>query len=313
MSRTLQQCLRAAVLACMAIAANAYGQTCSCATVPLLGTMQSASPSDDQWFLAATYEYRDISELVAGSDTVPNQTGRDRESQALVLELSRGFAEKWSVTGLVSLVDHERKISGEKDGASGLGDALVMVKYSPAEISLYSKNAFSIAAGSQVPLGKDNARSDDGLVLAEDLQPSTGAYGGLVWAYYARALDEPRARQIYASASYAIKGENSRDYRFGNTLTAAIGASYQTQSPWGFSLELLYRHAQRDERDSVEIPNTGGTWLDVVPAVQYHLTEALAVKASAKIPVSRDLNDALQFSTKYAASLSFLYLFDRNQ
>ncbi len=72
---------------------------------------------------------------------------------------------------------------------------------------------------------------------------------------------------------------------------------------------MFYRHAQRDKRNSVDIPNTGGQWLDVIPAVQYHVTDSLALKASAKIPVARDLNDSLQFTTKYAIRLSLLYLF----
>lgn len=89
----------------------------------------------------------------------------------------------------------------------------------------------------------------------------------------------------------------------------AFGGTYQTQTPWGFNLELFYRKADRDQRDSVEIPNTGGEWLDIIPAVQYHVTESLALKAAATIPVSRDLNDELQFTTKYAFRLSLSYVF----
>ena len=37
--------------------------------------------------------------------------------------------------------------------------------------------------------------------------------------------------------------------------------------------------------------------------------EALALKASAKFPLHRDLNDSLQFTTKYAVRFSLQYLF----
>jgi len=43
--------------------------------------------------------------------------------------------------------------------------------------------------------------------------------------------------------------------------------------------------------------------------VQYHLTETLAVKASAQFPVSRSLNDELQFTSNYAYRLSFSFVF----
>jgi long-subunit fatty acid transport protein len=109
--------------------------------------------------------------------------------------------------------------------------------------------------------------------------------------------------------TYTENGENDRDYQFGHETTASLGASYQTQSPWGFNAELLYRHTERDERASASIPNTGGKWLDFVPAVQYHINDSLALRAAAKIPLSRDLNDQLQFTTKYAVRLTVSYIF----
>ena len=295
-------------VALMAISRPVSAQTCSCASVPILGTMQSASPKNKQWFIASTYTFSDISELVSGSSTIPDQTGRDRTSQALIFEVSRGLTAKWSFSAMLSVVEHKRDVGGSTDRGSGLGDGVVMLKYSPTTISVYSKNTLSFGLGGRLPIGADDVKNG-GLTLSEDLQPSTGAYGGIVWAYYARALNESAGAQVYFSTSYTYNGENDRDYQFGHSTTAAIGGSYQTQTPWGFSLELFYRNAQRDKRNSVDIPNTGGQWLDVVPAAQYHVTESLALKASVKIPVTRDLNDSLQFTTKYAVSLSLMYLF----
>jgi len=270
--------------------------------------MQLASPNDGQWFIGSTYEFHDVSELVAGSSTVPDLTGRDRTSQALIFEASRGINEKWSASVLFSAVDHGREVGGNRDDASGLGDAVAMVKYSPKSISLYSDTALTFGIGARIPVGEDNA-TRLGVPLAEDMQPSTGAYGGMIWAYWAKALNESKGARIYASASHAENGDNDRNYEFGNETTLTLGGSYQTQTPWGFNLELSYRDADRDQRDSVDIPNTGGKWLDVVPAVQYHVTENLAIKAAAKIPVSRNLNDELQFTTKYAYRLSLSYVF----
>ena len=292
----------------MLIAPGAAATTCSCATVPLLGTMELATPGEGKWFLASTYEFHDASELVSGSSTVPDETGRDRTSEALVLELSRGLGQHFSISAMLAAVLHDRTVGGVHDQARGLGDAIVMFKYAPASISLYSRNAVSFGVGAQLPLGEDTATSD-GIVLAEDLQPSSGAYAGLLWAYAARALNEQRSARLYASASYTRPGENDRDYRFGQSTTISLGAAYQTQSPWGFNLEFLYRHAERDARAGTRIPNTGGEWLDLVPAVQYHLNETMALRASGKIPLSRDLNDQLQFTTRYAVRLTFSWVF----
>lgn len=283
-------------------------QTCSCAGVPILGAMQSASPNQNQWFLSSTYEYHDSSELVSGSSTVPDRTGRDRTSQALILELSKGLSDKWSFSAMLSAVEHQRDVGGVKDTVTGVGDAIVMFKYSPKRISLYSKNTFSFGMGARLPIGKDDA-SKQGITLAEDLQPSTGAYGGIVWAYTAHAFNDSKSARIYGLLTYTYNGDNDRDYQFGHDLTASLGGSYQTQTAWGFNLELLYRNAERDQRAAVDIPNTGGQWLDIVPAVQYHLNESLAMRASVKIPLTRNLNDELQFTTKYAFRLSLSYVF----
>jgi len=288
--------------------ANVSATTCSCAGVPILGAMQSASPSDNQWFLASTYEFHDLSELVSGSSSVPDQTGRDRTSQALILEASKGLSEKWSFSALLSAVEHERDVGGVKDNVTGLGDAIAMFKYSPKTISLYSKNTLSFGIGARLPIGEDDATSQ-GVTLAEDLQPSTGAYGGIAWAYAAHAFNESTSARMYGLLTYTYNDENDRDYQFGNATTASIGGSYQTSTPWGFNLELLFRHSDRDQRASTDIPNTGGRWLDIIPAVQYHINESLALRASAKIPLSRNLNDQLQFTTKYAFRISLSYVF----
>ena len=287
-------------------------QTCSCAAVPILGSMQLASPLNKQWFLGATYEFHDVSELVAGSSSIPDQTGRDRTSQAFIVELSRGLSEKWSFSALLSAVRHDRDVSDISASASGLGDAIAMIKYSPRNISLYSDTALTFGLGSRIPVGVDDA-TFLGVPLAEDMQPSTGAFGGILWVYWAKALNDSKGARIYASASHTQNGENKRDYSFGQETNVVFGGAYQTQTPWGFNLELLYRNAARDQRDSVDIPNTGGEWLDVIPAVQYHISERLAIRAAAKIPLKRDLNDVLQFTTKYAFRLSLSYVFGGDQ
>lgn len=282
--------------------------TCSCATVPLLGSMETASPSGGNWLLGLTYEYHDISDLISGSTSVPDETGRDRSSQALIIEASRGLSEHWSVSFVGSLVDHDRRVGDDVTEANGPGDAIAMLKYTPLRIDLYSRIEVSLGIGARIPLGADN-KSSNGIVLAEDMQPGTGAWGTIAWAYAARGLNEQGSARVYGSVSHTNNGENDRDYRFGHETTAAIGTSYQTQTPWGFSGELVYRHTKRDERATVSIPNTGGEWLDFTVSAQYHLNEKSALRLGAKIPVERNLNDALQFTTKFAMRLSFTHVF----
>jgi hypothetical protein len=39
------------------------------------------------------------------------------------------------------------------------------------------------------------------VLLAEDLQSSTGAYGGIAWFYAARALNDSKGARIYTSTT----------------------------------------------------------------------------------------------------------------
>ena len=156
---------------------------------------------------------------------------------------------------------------------------------------------------------EDEEQGRLGILLAEDMQPSTGAWGGIGWLNYTYSFNQADTVRAYSTLSYSYNGENDRNYRFGHEGIVELGGSYHPRPQWGLLAGMRYRHTERDERNSVEVPNTGGEWIDFVPAIQYHFTDSLAGKLGATLPVWRDLNDSLQFTTKYAAHLSLSYVF----
>ena len=302
--------IRACVAACAVAAVlagppAALAATCSCAAVPLLGSMDTGAPAGGSWLVTGGYEFHEIGDLYSGSDEVPDETGRERSSRALVLQASRGFGERLSVTALLSAVEHERRVGGQTTTGRGLGDGLVMLKYSPKRIGPFERNGLTLGVGTAIPLGEDDAR--DFVTLAEDMQPSTGAWAPIAWVHGERAWSQAANTRSFASLSYRWNGENDRSYRFGDAWTAALGTTHRT-GRWGLGFELRYRDAGRDERAAAQIPNTGGRWLDGVPAVQFQFTDRLAGKVSARVPVWRDVNDALQFTTSYAVSVSLSWV-----
>jgi hypothetical protein len=286
----------------------ASAATCSCAGVPLLGAMESSPPGAGAWYIGTSYEYHDISDLVRGSDEVSDETGRDRNSESLIVEATYGINDRWAVSALVAGVEHERSIGSSSSTGSGLGDSIVMLKYSPRRVGLTDRLGYSFGLGARIPTGDDEER--DLVVLAEDLQPSTGAWGTVAWARVDRSFSQSAKTQIFGSVSYQSNGENDRDYRFGDVWSLAGGSSYQTDGRWGFAAQFLYRHAERDERGSSEIPNTGGEWLYFEPSVQFNFSPNVAARLSGRVPVWRDLNDALQFTTSYSVSVAVSYTFE---
>ena len=118
----------------------------------------------------------------------------------MLLEVSYGFNEKWSITGLLSAVEQNRKV-GENDSTTGrgIGDGLVMLKYSPKKVDLFSCYVLSFGIGAKIPLGDDNKTGF--VTLAEDLQPSTGAYSGVFWGQVSRSFDRSARSLLHAAVS----------------------------------------------------------------------------------------------------------------
>ncbi len=292
------------------ISSQVHAATCSCAGIPLLNSMDASSADNGKFYLNISYENHEISDLVSGSDDVRDETRRDRRSQTLLLELSYGISKMWSVSGVVSAIKHEREIgiSGlGKESARGFGDGIVLLKYTPLRITPYSRNEVALGFGARVPIGEDNAGG--AVTLAEDMQPSTGAWASVFWGSYGRAFHASAKLQLLSLFNYTLNGENERDYAFGDEMNLAGGINYQSESRLAFSVLLRYRTTEADQRNGNKIPNTGGKWIDFVPAVQYSLTENFATKLSGRIPVHRDLKGALQFTTSYSYMITFSYLF----
>jgi hypothetical protein len=306
---------RFVVLALMALLilsqqSPAFAATCSCAGVPLLTSIDTSANEKGELFISYTAEVHQISDLVSGSDDVPDETGRDRNSFSQVLSASYGLTDHWSVSALVSYVEHNRKIGSSflgKTTTSGMGDSVILARYTPLFITPFSRHELSLGLGVRIPTGEDDYGS--GIIVSEDMQPSTGAFGGILWTSYSYAFNQAATLQFNTSANYTYNEENDREYAFGHEFNFAFGLSHSIGSRFGYSAILRYRTTRADRRFGFEIPNTGGEWLDFVPAVQYSVTDKLSLALSGRIPVARKLNGVLQFTTSYSYALSVAYGF----
>ena len=284
--------------------------TCSCAGVPLLTYINTSATEKGQLFISYTADYHQISDLVSGSDDVPDETGRDRNSFSQVLSASYAMTDRWSVSAMISYVEHNRTIGSSflgKTTTSGFGDSVILLRYTPLFITPFSRHELSLGAGARIPTGEDDY--GNGITLSEDMQPSVGALGTILWSSYSYAFNQAATVQFGVSANYTFNEENDRKYAFGDEFNFAFGISHSIGSKFGYSAALRYRSTLADRRFGFEIPNTGGEWLDFLPAVQYSITEKFGVALSGRIPVARDLNGVLQFTTSYSYALSLTYAF----
>lgn len=283
--------------------------TCSCAGVPLLSAIDSSSTEPGDVYINFTTENHEISDLVQGRDDIPDETGRERSSLSQVVSATYGIADRWSVSALVSYIEHSRNVGSSFIGeqkTSGLGDSVLLLRYTPSYITPFSRHEVSLGIGARLPLGKDDA---GGLIaFSEDMQPSVGAVGKIFWSSYSYAFNQAATLQLNASANYTLNdGGNDRGYAFGDELNVAVGLSQSIGTKFGYSAGLRYRTTNADQRFSFNIPNTGGEWLDFVPALQYGVTDNLNIGLSGRIPIARKLDGALQFTTSYSYALSLTY------
>lgn len=307
-TRYAKPALAALLLFMLPAAANAA--TCSCAGTPLLTSIDTSAREKGQLFFSYATEFHQISDLVSGTRDVTDETDRDRHSFSQVLSASYAISDRWSVSALVSWVEHSRRIGSSIIGettTSGFGDSIILARYTPVAITPFSRHEVSVGLGVRIPTGEDSARSQ--VTLSEDMQPSVGASGEILWTSYSYALNQAATRQINLSANFQQNGENDRQYSFGDEFNLSVGYSQNIGTRFGYSAALRYRSAQSDRRNDFAIPNTGGRWLDFVPSLQFSLNDRMSLGVFGRIPLSRELNGSLQFSTSYSYGLSLSYGF----
>ena len=290
---------------------SGFAATCGCAGAPLLSAIDTSSTEQGDLFINMGMETHIANDLVNGTNESSDETDRERSSRSSTLSASYGLTANWAVSGLISYIEHSRKVGSSflpEQHTSGLSDAVLLFRYTPIHQTPFSRHDLSLGFGARFAVGKDDA---GGIIsAAEDMQPSTGAGGAILWGSYSYAFNQAATVQFTTSVNYTRNDdENDRNYTFGDETNLFVGMSQSIGTKFGYSAGLRYRMTDPDERLGFEVPNTGGEWLDFVPAIQYGITDKINVGLSGRIPVARDLNGALQFTTSYSYSISITYAF----
>ncbi len=285
-------------------------QTCSCAAAPVLSSLEGAAAPTGRWRFGATYQYHAADDFVVGSKQRSDGTERNRATQSLVLEVGRGIGRGFSATALLPIVRHEREVASPFGGSTGLttsgtGDVLLMIRYAPFRLYGLSRRGLAFGVGAKAPTGVSGATSG-GITVAEDMQPGSGAWDGVLWARGSTAINRGGTLSAFATASYRYSGRNDREYRFGTVSLLSAGFVHHLTGWLAYTAVARYRHARADARSGASIPNTGGDWVYVVPGVSVRPLPEMAIRASVDLPVYRHIRGA-QFTTSIAAALAVAY------
>jgi len=127
-SRTAIQLLLISWLACLPLK-DALAEAAT-----LEGALNTSTTEQGELFISLASEQHEISDLVRGRNQIADETGRSRSSISHGLAFSYGLSDRWALSGLISYVEHKRNVGVSFFGTqktSGLGDSIIMLRYTP--------------------------------------------------------------------------------------------------------------------------------------------------------------------------------------
>ena len=285
-------------------------QTCSCGGAPLLGFIGGGPTSQGSWQLAWEYEYNDISSLVAGTRTlIPDD--RQQISQSGLFSIGYGINRIFSITAMLSMVQKEREIA-DVLRVRGIEDGLILLQANLTPGYRYPQRELVVGVGFKVPLGRADLKRD-GLLIAADMQPTSGAWDGILTGYASSEVLMPRPVRVFLSTSYRRTGSYARfsftdqRYQFGDEFVATFGAGYTVGARLGLTLMGQLRASAVNRFAGSPVPNTGGQWFFLAPGINVALSNDVSLGIGGQLPLYQNLKGAIQLTTKFSLSMSIYY------
>ena len=285
------------------------GQSCCSGGTPLTGNLGIQGIESKSWYFQLGYDYNFLDNLYNGSQKLDDNS-RERLTQTVLLQAIYSFSEKISVNGLFSYVNQKRIVfspTGDTNitQANGLGDVVLLAQFTP--FSGLKRN-LTIAAGPKLPVGKFDAVDPEyGLVLSPDMQPGSGSLDGIIGvAFQEYHLFNLPGLTFISSAGFRIttpaqRFEGDFNYRFGNEtmVTGGLQKSFLIKSV-GLtpSLFINFRNTIQDKIDDLQVPGTGGSWLNISPGLNFEPSNNWAINISGELPVYQNLQGT-QLTTTY--------------
>jgi hypothetical protein len=256
--------------------------------------------------VAVNYQYSQLNQAYEGNTPVEDVLRRTALVQTANLDLEYGLGERVSALAIVSFGTKQRRFTTTSAvgnisetteyQTSGLGDITLFAKYQLVKPSLSNALEIAIGGGAKLPVGSYTAR-ENGVRLAVDLQPGTGAADLLGWFFFSRNFLKSHAA-LSASLLYRYTGVNPDGYKFGNEWLPTLAIEYNPTTWLGFSLLARTRIAGKDFAEGRFLPSTSGETYTLVPTILYR-EGPLAFRAYQQIPVYRNLAGPQLSLTKF--------------
>ncbi|MDO5979382.1 hypothetical protein [Flavivirga spongiicola] len=300
---------------CVLVITPISAQTCCSGGIPLSNNLGLAQQEKGTIQIGLSYDYNNLNTLNSGTETL-NDNSRLRITHSVLLNTNYSITNRLSIEGLFTWVNQRRKISqfGNEnlDQTSGIGDAVLLLKYNFPEI-LGKESNIAIGLGSKIPLGSSTETNDQGITLNADLQPGSNAWDIIYWSSFSKNFNFRPSLTFSSRAIYRSTGTNdsyfgNSSYKFGNEFQGFISFSDQfalfktLSTP---SLSFKYRNARQDKIDGFNLDNTGGNWVSIIPNFSINLTPNIVFSTKAELPIYNNV-DGTQLTPTYRITSGFL-------
>jgi len=301
----------------------AQGQTCCSGGIPLSNNIGLEFSEDNKLILGVSYDFNNLNTLKNDSETLDDDS-RLRTTHSVLVNAGYTITDRLSIEGLFSWVNQRRIInqfnSENIDETYGIGDAIALARYTILK-NTTTNWTVNLGLGVKIPLGSSTEISDQGITLNADLQPGSNAWDMIYLVGASKTFDFRPTMAFSTRIVYRQTGENSdyfgdSTYRFGNEIQAYFSVSDQfliKNTLINPGLSFKYRNAGNDQIQSIDLPNTGGDWVFIIPNFSIHIFQNIRFNAAAELPLySRP--DGIQLTPTYRLTTGFLFnLFNKPQ
>ena len=301
-----------------AIASETQAQGCCTVGASTLGGLEHGLQPYRTLSVGINYQYNSLTTAFQGRERIDDPLRRAADVGYFSLSLEYGLQPRLSVLMIASYSGKARELTVESEeggngfpetvrfSSSGIGDLQVVAKYDLLMPTITSPWEIAIGAGAGLPTGSAT-REQDGARLSADLQPGSGAPSLMGWWFAMRSLPDCGLR-IVTSGTYRYAGTNLDGYRTGDEIVLLAGAEYDLSGYIGSSLVARARFARKDFAGRRVLSATGGSYVDLVPALTYAGGPS-AARFFSHIPLYRNIN-GIQLTLTYLIGLEYRYTFD---
>jgi hypothetical protein len=237
----------------------------------------------NQWWISLDGGRYEKTTGVTGEPGVSESETEDRYTFSLTRSFGRG------VTLVAQLPIADKTVVSDEGTQSltGLSNPELLANFRVGAAEGRPGNWLSLGAGVRLPWG-ESAGQIGGQRADEHVQPSTGAWGGLVSLSFSRLVGDEAS--FFGSVLGRVNGRNDFGYQYGNGVFANVAYERRLLKWLNGVVELNYRWAAHDEdQPAVQDPDTGGTVLYVTPRVIAKIQKGLYFRVAVQVPIIESL------------------------